>query len=781
MKIGLLNEMIKVNLEGVTFENTESEVALKESGNPACGSALSIEWQTVRNMPVSVKLRLEKESFVDRAVITVSKETLLTKVVLKDSKNILYSYCAETGTVITSDKIVLEAGSVTDNLEIVFTGDFSNIEIEDIRLYGAFEEKKDVFPIPEKYELSDAAALVENFKTCSVQCEKADKAAAVLCEKYKEITGVEMKVEALGNVEFKEDVSIVKDGYRLSITEDKAEIFASNTRGFVIGAECFIKLCSKDGVTCGVVEDKPFRAFRGVHLYIPAYEDLEFTKRLVKYMISPLGYNNIIFNIAGGMEYESHPEINEAVCHAMDMYNQGKWPLFPFGNVAGGRYLKKDTIRELLDYIRSFGISVIPEIQSLGHVQYITQAFPEIAEIDPEAEKKKIDTRAEDAKPNEFYYHSYCPSNPKSYEIMYDIIDEVVDLFRPEEYVHMGHDEVYQLAVCPKCKGKDAAILYRDDVMKLYNHLKSKGMKMILWADMIQPVTHYASRPAIDMLPKDILMLDFVWYFWLDEDIELNLTEKGYTVGIGNLYSSHFPRYESRIRHDGVIGGQISTWAATCEEKLQKEGKFFDIAYTANMLWSDKYKKEYRLTYDRMISRLMPYYRQSLKGVKYPSLTAGAVFETILENPITFPPSCDVKQISCFDVSKSFDSIIFCHTELNLLTKMPWAECPEVAKYVLTYDDGTTENVPVTSSGNIAFWNRRQNEPHKHQLYRHNGYTAGYYSDGVHSKTADGRDVTVYNFEYILPDNKKLKKVELVQNPDYNTNVFLCKAIGVKK
>ena len=68
-----------------------------------------------------------------------------------------------------------------------------------------------------------------------------------------------------------------------------------------------------------------------------------------------------------------------------------------------------------------------------------------------EAEKKKIDTRAEDAKPNEFYYHSYCPSNPKSYEILFDIIDEVIEVFKPEEYVHMGHDEVYQLGVCPVC------------------------------------------------------------------------------------------------------------------------------------------------------------------------------------------------------------------------------------------------------------------------------------------------------------------------------------------
>ena len=438
-------------------------------------------------------------------------------------------------------------------------------------------------------------------------------------------------------------------------------------------------------------------------------------------------------------------------------------------------------MKEFLDYVRSFGISVIPEIQSLGHVQYLTQAFPEIAEIDPEAEKKKIDTRAEDAKPNEFYYHSYCPSNPKSYEILFDIIDEVIEVFKPEEYVHMGHDEVYQLGVCPVCKKKDAAKLYSDDVIKIYNYLKEKGMKMILWADMIQPVTHYASRPAIDMIPKDILMLDFVWYFWLNEDIEENLLNKGFTVGIGNLYSSHFPRFESRIRKDGVIGGQISTWTPTEELRMQKEGKFYDILMTAQMLWSDAYKKEFTLTYDRMISRMIPYIRQNLKGIKYPSLRDGSIKENIIKNDVEFPPVFPVNQITSFDIDGNYSSIIFSHTQLKRMTKMPWVLCEEIGKYVITYNDNSTEEIIIANSGNIGYWNRRQNEAHKHQLYRHNGYTAVYFTDGVLEKTADGENVTFYNLEFVIPEGKRAVKVELVENKDFDTGIFLREVIGIKR
>ena len=82
-------------------------------------------------------------------------------------------------------------------------------------------------------------------------------------------------------------------------------------------------------------------------------------------------------------------------------------------------------------------------------------------------------------------------------------MDEVIEVFKPERYVHMGHDEVYEIDVCPICKHKDPAKLFADDVNKLHAYLKSRGLKMMIWSDMIQPVTKYRTPAAIDMIPKD--------------------------------------------------------------------------------------------------------------------------------------------------------------------------------------------------------------------------------------------------------------------------------------
>ena len=93
--------------------------------------------------------------------------------------------------------------------------------------------------------------------------------------------------------------------------------------------------------------------------------------------------------------------------------------------------------------------------------------------------------------PDKFYKDSYCPSNEKSYSIVFDLIDEIVEVVRPTEYVHMGHDEVYTMGTCPLCKDKDHSDLYASDVNKLYNYLASKNLKMMIWGDMLHNVTKY--------------------------------------------------------------------------------------------------------------------------------------------------------------------------------------------------------------------------------------------------------------------------------------------------
>ncbi|MGC8001116.1 hypothetical protein, partial [Salmonella enterica] len=78
-------------------------------------------------------------------------------------------------------------------------------------------------------------------------------------------------------------------------------------------------------------------------------------------------------------------------------------------------------------------------VPSLGHCDYLMLGHPEIAEI-----------------PEDPYPDTYCPSNPASYELLFDVLDEIVNVFKPG-VINIGHDEYYSIAMCEHCKGKSGA------------------------------------------------------------------------------------------------------------------------------------------------------------------------------------------------------------------------------------------------------------------------------------------------------------------------------------
>ena len=775
MKLGILNQIFPDCTLETAFAGSSLPLQPDTAGNPLVGEPLSFTWQAVKDQPVALKIRLPQKAFVDTVVLETGEDTGLTSAILNSGSTTLYTYRAETGKTVTANPIELEAGVETDTLELQLECFFSGITVNSISIYGAVADGVDLFPLPKKAE-TGASVPAASFKTYSGNSQ----AGAVLAEKYLEKTGIALEEAAHGDIRFEADAAIPADGYTVNIAEGSAVIKASNLRGFVCGAECFIKLTDKDCVRCANVSDSPDRPFRGVHLFLPAVAEMPFAKRLIKYLISPMGYNAVIIEVGAGMRFDSHPEVNAAFLEAIEKSKAGQWPDFPHGTVAAGTVVDKKDVREFVDYIKSFGIEAIPEIQSLGHIQYLTQAYPEIAEREDKNYNKDIDTRGEDSRPAEFYAHCYCPSLEKPYEILFDMMEEIIEVFRPTAYVHMGHDEVYQIGICPRCKDKDPAQLYAQDVQRYYDFLAKKGLKMMIWSDMLQPCTRYKTPPAIDLIPKDILMLDFIWYFHFDKDLEDNLLSKGFKVAVGNLYSSHYPRYESRMAKKNMVGGQISTWVGTNEEAIQQEGKFFDMFLTAHMLWNaDSYSHCHTRLFDRMISARLPQLREDLRQVKYPSRMEGAKAQLLLENPISFPPVAPSQETE-FAVNVPCDSLVLYHTCLRKLTRYPWTKNQVLGQYILTYTDGSQELVDITSGGNIGWWGRRQNGILKHQTYRHNGYTAGYYADSVASKTADGSDVAVYRLEHLLPEGKQLASVRLEEDPAADGQVFLCKAEAIR-
>ncbi|MBQ7316127.1 MAG: family 20 glycosylhydrolase, partial [Clostridia bacterium] len=399
MSYGKINSYLSGLNFHVKFLGTDASPFKNEKTDFSDGEAIYCKWDKIVCKPIEIKVSFDEAAFIDRIVVNSGERGAYTCVYLTDKiGQKLAVHRSETNCNIAAKNVELEAAVITDGFSIVLEGNYFDLDVLSVDIYGNVGEDSCLFPIPRKASYGNYIP-TSTFSTLFYNTETSKKASYILKEKYFEKTGIELirSLTDSASIIFIEDNSLSANAYRLSIKNDRAEIFASDERGFVIAVEAFIKLTNENGVRTAEIEDIPAHPFRGVHMYLPAIHQLEFTKKFIKELISPMGYNVVIIEVAAGMIFDSHPKINEVVADAISKAKKGIWPTFPHSTVAEGEALSKQTVRELVSYIKSFGIEVVPEIQSLGHVPFMTFTYPEIAELGEDETIEKTDTRVEDA------------------------------------------------------------------------------------------------------------------------------------------------------------------------------------------------------------------------------------------------------------------------------------------------------------------------------------------------------------------------------------------------
>ncbi len=770
-------------------------------------------WSWTDTMLTDVELHMTFEKKVFAASIRLEIKGALTCaqifVPAETGEKAVGIHRAETGNTFTGT-VVIPVGTVSDTFILRLTPALTHLELPEPAVIGMVPDEPLLYPTPDTVQWGEGKLPLEMLDAAAAE-EHPDCVFALSYYKERLAETVKLytipaawmrtvpapKPAAAGSAVVKichaED--IVPDGYRLNVTETGAVLEASNRLGLLYAIERLMEMTTADGAPCCVVEDKPYKEMRGFHFGLPPREEIPFLKNLLKTILIPYHYNQLIMEFAGGMRFLSHPEISEAWLEGNRKSRAGEIPTFPHGSMnSGGELLEQEEVREFCDYARELGFELIPEVQSFGHVQYITYAHPDIAETDESVTERQMDTRNTDQPPSTYYHHSYCPQNPKSYEIIYDLIDEIVDVVRPPRFVHMGHDEIYQMGLCPKCKDVPHDQLYEMHVTALHSYLAKKGLRMMLWADMLQPTERYKSWPAIERLPRDIVLLDFIWYFHFDLDMEDHLLPYGYDVMMGNLYSSHYPRYESRAAkgtgsspgESRMIGGQVSTWCRMDEYTLAKKGKFYDLLYTGEMLWSPTYREDAREAYAHILAGRIPTLRDRIRGLgdiarEYRMLdqpeTAGRVPSALREACLTVGRnSCLLSAPVTVHIHEQADALRFLHTTLREEKRIAWEPLTVVGTYTVQYSDGTEEVILVEYDGNIRCWRDRFASPKPAQYYRHQGYVCTWTADPVlRAKTEDGEDVVVMGFEWKNPyPDKRIETVVCRETETSAAGLVLC-------
>ena len=413
------------------------------------------------------------------------------------------------------------------------------------------------------------------------------------------------------------------DAYAV-VLDDDIRIFARSKRGLCYGFLTLCKLTRDQFVKNGIFYESPVCEERGAKIYLPGRDGIPYFKEFVD-LLAHFRINTVMIEVGGAMEYKRHPEINEGwieYCKDIAEYSgksvdiqDRKYPWLKNSihveNGAGG-FITQEEVRDLAAYARERYINVIPEVPCFSHCDYLLTRHPELRE-----------------RQNDDYADTYCPSDERSYELLFDVLDEVIDVFQPAT-INIGHDEAYTIGVCPVCAEKDPVGLYAGDIRRIHDYLSERGVETMFWGEKLlnaateegpaggaEKFRHYetllpldkpvpAIYPAIELIPKDCRILH--WYWGIGDGYDEEYRKHGLTYTYGNFSPTHFTGWRRRLAR-GALGAICSNWSAIKEENLQRNGMLYNLAYCDQLYWEDDYTDDKRFAFDEATFEALYEYR----------------------------------------------------------------------------------------------------------------------------------------------------------------------------
>jgi len=220
-------------------------------------------------------------------------------------------------------------------------------------------------------------------------------------------------------------------------------------------------------------------------------------------------------------------------------------------------------------YTRSRGMEIIPEVALLTHQELFLQGNqPGLM----------------------FNAVTYDPRKEETYRLALPLLDEIIDVIHPK-IMHIGHDEVvgwdkpHAKKVLKPGEIYLPANLFLQDVLRLHDYLKAKGVDTWMWGDMLLSPDEFPSMLARhlhgglpgygkrlrDKLPKDIVICD--WHYFDDQDNFQSLSvmqSEGFKV-IGATWKTesairNFSRY---ARDNEGYGMMATTWFHVQKKQLE--------------------------------------------------------------------------------------------------------------------------------------------------------------------------------------------------------------------
>lgn len=221
-----------------------------------------------------------------------------------------------------------------------------------------------------------------------------------------------------GNVGINQDES-----YQLEINANKITINAPSDLGAMHGLETLLQLLQNNSNSyyfpTATILDFPRFTWRGLMIDAARhFQPVDVIKRNLDAMAA-MKMNVFHWHLTDDqgwrIELKNHPKLTQLA--------------------SDGNYYTQEEIKNIVKYADERGIMVVPEIDVPGHGTAILTAFPEVGS------KLNFDKNTYSLERNSgIFTPTLDPSNPKTYQLLSEIFDEVCPLFSGN-YFHIGGDE----------------------------------------------------------------------------------------------------------------------------------------------------------------------------------------------------------------------------------------------------------------------------------------------------------------------------------------------------
>lgn len=239
-----------------------------------------------------------------------------------------------------------------------------------------------------------------------------------------------------------------EEGYMLSISPSGIFVKARTDAGLFYGAGTLAQLIQEALDNRTLIQSEDIVDFPALPVRAVHFDTKHHLDRAEYYysLIDQLAYwkiNTVIWEVEDKLKFDRRPECSSP------------------------NALSKQEMRAIASYAKDRHVLIEPLVQGLGHAGFILKNHWELRE-NPESDWE------------------FCPSNPDTYLLQFDLYRDALEAFPYGRFLHVGGDEITAIGIDDRCiaTGKSPLELQMEWLDKVCSFAKEQGRTPIFWDDM---------------------------------------------------------------------------------------------------------------------------------------------------------------------------------------------------------------------------------------------------------------------------------------------------------